>query len=438
MLYHLVYIVFLFALGACIGSFLNVVVWRLPRGESLSTPPSHCPRCDKTLRWYDNVPIVGWIKLGGKCRYCRAPISVRYPIVEAVTALLFVFYYVMFYMSGAVETCPPMRLTVFADAAMPSYVHAPLEWPFFGLYLFLISALLAASLIDAELFEIPYQIPLLVALVAVVFHAILDRPHLAGSLNLVRRPDGSAHPAAALAAGGMIGLGLSWLLMWRGVLRRSFPEGEPIDEPVSEAEYEEITKARAKQRKAASNRDTDAAELDEEAPVYTARHIRREMGMEVLFLLPPILLAVGWLLLTEHVASLRSMWMSANSHHWVTGLLGALFGGLVGGAVVWLTRILGTLGFGRLAMGLGDVDLMFAVGAVLGAGAATVAFFLSPFFGLVMALYMIVTGKRRELPYGPYLSLGAACVMLTYCPIEQWLTPGLEGLKLMLGGQTGG
>src|SRR3982751_991379 len=58
----LIYILFLFLLGACIGSFLNVVVWRLPRGESLVTPPSHCPNCDKLLPWYDNIPILGWIK----------------------------------------------------------------------------------------------------------------------------------------------------------------------------------------------------------------------------------------------------------------------------------------------------------------------------------------------------------------------------------------
>src|SRR5687768_211137 len=130
MAHHLIYIIFVFLLGACVGSFLNVVVWRLPRGESLSKPPSHCPKCGKTLKWYDNVPILGWIKLGGKCRFCRAPISVRYPIVEAVTALLFVFYYVMYYMVG-VESCPPQPRAVFADAAMPAYVHTPLEWPYF-------------------------------------------------------------------------------------------------------------------------------------------------------------------------------------------------------------------------------------------------------------------------------------------------------------------
>src|ERR1700709_162213 len=97
---HLPIIIFLFVLGSCIGSFLNVVVWRLPRGESLVTPPSRCPKCNTRLSWRDNIPVFGWIFLRGKCRYCKAPISPRYPTIEAITGGLFVLYYVMFYMVG--------------------------------------------------------------------------------------------------------------------------------------------------------------------------------------------------------------------------------------------------------------------------------------------------------------------------------------------------
>jgi leader peptidase (prepilin peptidase) / N-methyltransferase len=434
MAHHWIYILFVFLMGACVGSFLNVVVWRLPRGESLSTPPSHCPKCGKNLKWYDNVPILGWIKLGGRCRFCRAPISVRYPIVETVTALLFVGYYVAFFMAG-VETCPPKPRLMFEGVGSPAYLPVPLEWPFFAVFLFLLAALLAASLIDAELFEIPYQIPLCVAVVGVLFHAIADRPHLAGALNLLPRADGSASPAAALAAGGTLGLLASILLRRLDVL--SFPEGEPIGPPVTEAERTAAREeAEREKRKAAKKRDDEATGEDEayDEPLYTRREVRREMGKEMLFLLPPLGLAIAFYLLTAYVPAVGSWWASATRADWLSGLLGSLFGGLVGGLVVWVTRILGTLGFGRLAMGMGDVDLMFAVGTVLGAGAATVAFFLAPFFGIAIAGYMIVTGTRRELPYGPYLSLGTACVMLTYCPIERWLRPGIEGLAILLGG----
>jgi leader peptidase (prepilin peptidase) / N-methyltransferase len=75
-------------LGAIVGSFLNVVAYRLPRGESLSHPPSHCPRCGQPVKPYDNIPVVSWLLLRGRCRHCKEPISPRYPIVEAGTALL--------------------------------------------------------------------------------------------------------------------------------------------------------------------------------------------------------------------------------------------------------------------------------------------------------------------------------------------------------------
>jgi leader peptidase (prepilin peptidase) / N-methyltransferase len=75
--------------GGAIGSFLNVVVYRSPRGLSLVAPPSHCPNCKHLIRWYDNIPVFGWLRLGGKCRDCRQPIAWRYPLVELITALMF-------------------------------------------------------------------------------------------------------------------------------------------------------------------------------------------------------------------------------------------------------------------------------------------------------------------------------------------------------------
>jgi leader peptidase (prepilin peptidase) / N-methyltransferase len=81
-------IVFTAVMGAMIGSFLNVVAYRLPRHESLVSPGSHCPSCDTPIKPYDNVPVLGWLLLSGRCRSCRAGISARYPLVEALTAAL--------------------------------------------------------------------------------------------------------------------------------------------------------------------------------------------------------------------------------------------------------------------------------------------------------------------------------------------------------------
>jgi leader peptidase (prepilin peptidase) / N-methyltransferase len=76
--------------GACIGSFLNVVVWRLPRQESLVFPGSHCPRCGSHLRWFENLPVLSWLLQGGRCRHCRGTIAMRYPLVELLCAGLWV------------------------------------------------------------------------------------------------------------------------------------------------------------------------------------------------------------------------------------------------------------------------------------------------------------------------------------------------------------
>lgn len=75
--------------GGLIGSFLNVVIWRLPRGENLAKPPSACPSCQAPIKPYDNIPVISWLVLRGKCRNCGARISARYPLVEALTAALY-------------------------------------------------------------------------------------------------------------------------------------------------------------------------------------------------------------------------------------------------------------------------------------------------------------------------------------------------------------
>jgi leader peptidase (prepilin peptidase)/N-methyltransferase len=77
------------ALGACIGSFLNVVIYRIPAGQSILYPPSSCPHCNHRLGLTENVPILGWLWLRGRCRHCQGSIARRYPVIEAVTALLF-------------------------------------------------------------------------------------------------------------------------------------------------------------------------------------------------------------------------------------------------------------------------------------------------------------------------------------------------------------
>jgi leader peptidase (prepilin peptidase)/N-methyltransferase len=104
---ELVVVVFVTLAGLAIGSFLNVVIWRVPRGESVVSPPSHCPRCDAEIRGRDNIPVLSWLLLRGRCRDCGAPISARYPGVELLTGVLFLV----------------MTLTVGLTWELPAYLY---------------------------------------------------------------------------------------------------------------------------------------------------------------------------------------------------------------------------------------------------------------------------------------------------------------------------
>jgi leader peptidase (prepilin peptidase) / N-methyltransferase len=94
------------AIGLCIGSFLNVCIYRLPIGGSVVHPPSRCPGCGQSLRWWDNIPVLSYALLRGRCRTCRLPISLRYPIVEALTAAIFLAHWYVFGLSPLL----PVRL----------------------------------------------------------------------------------------------------------------------------------------------------------------------------------------------------------------------------------------------------------------------------------------------------------------------------------------
>lgn len=100
-------IIFLF--GAIVGSFLNVCIYRLPREKSIVFPRSFCPSCEKSIKFYDNIPIISYLYLMGKCRHCGAKFSVKYPIVEFITAALFTLLYIM---TGLTVELPVMLLFV--------------------------------------------------------------------------------------------------------------------------------------------------------------------------------------------------------------------------------------------------------------------------------------------------------------------------------------
>lgn len=90
-------IILIFIYGLLIGSFLNVVICRIPREENIAWPGSHCPGCGHGLKWYDNIPLLSYLLLRGRCRYCKEAISLQYPLVEALNGIIYVLLYIFFY-----------------------------------------------------------------------------------------------------------------------------------------------------------------------------------------------------------------------------------------------------------------------------------------------------------------------------------------------------
>lgn len=263
---------FSFMMGACIASFLNVVIWRVPRGESIVSPPSHCPKCGAEIRWWQNLPILSWLALRGRCAKCRAPISPRYIVVETIGGVLFL---AAFWRFGA---------------------FAPFMWVWLAL-------MIAGSFIDFD-------------------HQLL--------------PD-------FVTVGGMVYGVLLSLASWLVAPCLRVPA----------------------------------------LPLYPALQPFAE---------PPL-----------------------------NSLVGLVFGF----GLLWLVRFLGTKAFKREAMGMGDVFLMGAVGALFGPVAVLMTLVLSSLFGSVVGIALMLAAKVRigrfvAIPYGPYICLGCLAWMFRGPELVSW------------------
>ena len=172
-------------LGLVIGSFLNVVVYRVPLGHSIVSPASACPECGHPIRWYDNIPIVSWLMLRGRCRDCGGRISARYPLVELATALFFVLVASLFL---------PSILNASSGAAAGASALVLVA------YLYFAAISVALALIDLGVRRLPNVIVLPAYLVATVL--LVAAATLSGD-----------YAALARAAIGGAALGLAYLLM---------------------------------------------------------------------------------------------------------------------------------------------------------------------------------------------------------------------------------
>lgn len=171
-----------FAVGAIVGSFLNVVIHRVPRDESIVFPASRCPHCGTAIKPYDNVPILAWLWLGGKCRACRGPISLQYPLVELANGL---FYLAIFQRTGLT----PGFIAIAALVSMTiALIYIDLEWQ-----------------ILPDVIDLPGVV---VGLVVGALHLGAIYPHFILSKTLLESIAG-----AALGAGVLLAIGMSYKLL---------------------------------------------------------------------------------------------------------------------------------------------------------------------------------------------------------------------------------
>lgn len=166
---HWIWACWLFAVGGATGSFLNVVVYRMPKEESLLYPPSRCPACGTRILWHDNVPILSWLWLRGRCRNCDGRISVRYPIVEAAVALLFVGLAEVELFSGGANL--PVVIDVDAAAGSLGGISVRL-WAVYACHLVLLCTLFAAALIALGGNRVPARLFLPVLVVGLIGPAV--------------------------------------------------------------------------------------------------------------------------------------------------------------------------------------------------------------------------------------------------------------------------
>jgi leader peptidase (prepilin peptidase) / N-methyltransferase len=440
---------FVTAVGLCVGSFLNVVVYRLPRGIKLSEPTwSFCPRCGCPIQWYDNLPVIGYLRLGGKCRACGGTISPRYAAVEVLTAMMAVLLLDAFFI-GRVRTG-------FAD--MPD-LNARLaeDWPIYAAHFILFASLIAMSSIDLDHYWIDIRFTHFAAICGVVLHTVWTPRH---SREWIRPFDSTA--IVCLVA--FVGFAVSWL-----VLYRSHPHDDEPDEGLSDDEKASDVAESAGSgwllivplaifalllvaaggaelgygltvsftvramviigffvvvimRESAHVRDSDHEIFDAiESEATSSR--RRTLG-ECGVLLPAVVLGGLTVWVLSRDASIAEALASAI--HWapmggewqpVWGLSTAVSGYVIAAGIGWTVRVLSNLVFGKEAFATGDIHMMAAAGAVIGWPAVLIGFMLTCFLASLGWVVMLPIKKTRAIPLGPWLTVGFLAAVVFYEPL---------------------
>ncbi|MFI4871209.1 MAG: prepilin peptidase [Phycisphaerales bacterium JB061] len=417
-------VVWVFAVGACVGSLVNVLVYRLPKGLPVIVPSSRCPKCDTKLTFRENIPILGWLMLRGKCRFCKMPISPEYPIVETIVAVLFAATYLLWYVAIPNQTW----LGVEWGAVKPEWAkNGVMEtWPAFAVLLILLGSLVAMTIVDLKTYTIPLVLTWVPVGVALILHPVntllvdeFGLGYSAGTLGnwIIAIPEPGGWWWVGASGGAVIGLVIANVLVSTGAIGRSFADYEEWE---AKAIAEEKAKRAAEAGESGESAEAEDPQADTPEMWVMYPHARREMVRELAFLAPAAALGWGGGILADRLGG------AADVPLLLLVLTGVVMGYLVGGAVVWGVRIFGSFVFGKEAMGLGDVHVLAAIGACMGWPDAVLTFFAAVLVGLVMAVVGMVTKAKmaRMMAFGPCLAIGAVVVLFG----KPWIEAGLGAL----------
>lgn len=349
-----------FFFGACVGSFLNVCIYRIPRDESVVAPRSHCPNCGRMIAWYDNIPLVSYIALHAKCRTCGIHITARYFLVELLTAVLFLAVWNKYGLS----------------AKEPHYELIPIYW-------LVISGLILGTFVDFEHMILPDRVTIGGMIAGLLLSLAAPSMHAQTSVWLGLK---------ASLIGLAVGFGALFGVTELGKLafgRKRVTPDQPIElafsgdaaGPVMQLGDESIPWDEL------FGRTSDKWILECESATLGDR----DLGAATL--------CVKW----------KGWELSGGEPHELAELAG-------------LKARVKSYVYPREAMGFGDVKLMGAIGAFFGWSSIVFTVLVSSVIGSLVGIYLIVARKyewQSRIPYGPYIAL--ACLIWMLGGREWWL-----------------
>jgi len=461
------WLLFWTALGLCIGSFLNVVIYRIPNDKSLRIPLwSACPHCRNRIRWHDNIPVLSFILLRGRCRDCGVPIATRYPVIEMAMVIVVLMLLDAFFIGESRAGLRPQNRLGMTEGL--SY-----DWPILVAHIVLFACLMAMSAIDLEHYWVDIRFTNLATWGGFVFHTLWTPIH---STQWVRPSD----TTAVVSVFGLVGLGVVWLVF---ICR---PHADPEDYgerdvPLGDfTQLESITPSQAPPSLQSPSRtaawvcfavlaglwlalfvdETGAGTLRHAGrgllplllffvlilaesmipresdhaiveAIHDERHeARRMVLMEFAMLSPAIVMGLVGLAIMQGDGEWAGR-ISGALHgeirlsdrglfrNWAPlfGFATAASGYMISGAIGWAVRIVFTLLFGKEAFGAGDVHMMAAAGAVVGWPVVLIGFFLTCGVALLGWVISLPFKRTRAVPLGPWLSLGFLAVTIFYSGI---------------------